>query len=309
MTVDYERGNFSVSQCVFPPPSTPFIRTIYPVGTQSGSGTGTSPSGTSTASGSSSPNASGAITITQSSNGISGGAIAGIVVAVIVIAALLGGAFFLRRYRRKQKSKESSELDGDRPPPDAVEMPGEKFRNSSGFPPPKYTANSRIAEVEGNTPAMQTPPTYPQSSTGFVIESGPAELGGQARSEMESPEPKSPKGPTRHQTSTSVDTTASGYPTQGDLASVASTTPLPSPEYEITPQFGHTPRDSAFQSPLILPQTSSRHKAQNPSDASSLVSPEAPSPGAQFPSPINSPDPETHLMDPIHNYMNNLNNR
>lgn len=76
MTVNYERGNFSVSQCTFDDGSTPQVTTIQSL-TSAGSG--------------------------ESSKGIGPGPIVGIVISIIALIALIGASIFLYLRRRKQR--------------------------------------------------------------------------------------------------------------------------------------------------------------------------------------------------------------
>lgn len=94
LTVDYERGNFSVSQCTWVDGA---VSVIVPILSKPAPAVTTgSASASSTA-------------ISTPSSGISGGAIAGVVIAIIAILALLAGALFwwLRR-RRPQAGQAAS---------------------------------------------------------------------------------------------------------------------------------------------------------------------------------------------------------
>jgi hypothetical protein len=87
LIADYERGNFSLSQCTFVPGTPSNIVTIKSIADATSSADGSS-----TTSGSSNP---------SNKSGISGGAIGGIVVAaVVMIAGLFGLLFFLRKNRK-----------------------------------------------------------------------------------------------------------------------------------------------------------------------------------------------------------------
>ncbi|KAH6670102.1 aspartic peptidase domain-containing protein [Halenospora varia] len=91
LTVNYERGNFSVSQCVWDDGAAAQLTTIHPLSGSSGA--------------------------TKMSNGIGAGAIAGIIIAVLVIlATALGLAFFyLRRQRTRNAVIELIDRDDTSP--------------------------------------------------------------------------------------------------------------------------------------------------------------------------------------------------
>src|SRR4051812_11342844 len=100
LIADYERQNFSLSQCTFDAGAKSDIVTIQSVADATSAAN--EPSNTSEASNK-----------TGSKSGISGGAIGGIVVAAVtIIAGLIGLAFFLRKKRKWPFNLPPTELDG-----------------------------------------------------------------------------------------------------------------------------------------------------------------------------------------------------
>lgn len=93
LTVDYERGNFSVSQCTWVDGA---ASVIVPILSKSAAAVTTgAASASSTA-------------ISTPSSGISGGAIAGVVIAIVAVLALLAGALFWWLRRRRLQAAQAA---------------------------------------------------------------------------------------------------------------------------------------------------------------------------------------------------------
>jgi hypothetical protein len=93
LTVDYERGNFSVSQCTWVDGA---ASVIVPILSKSAAAVTTGvASASSTA-------------ISTPSSGISGGAIAGVVIAIVAVLALLAGALFWWLRRRRLQAAQAA---------------------------------------------------------------------------------------------------------------------------------------------------------------------------------------------------------
>lgn len=108
LIADYERNNFSLSQCTFVAGAPSKIVTIESIADATSSADGSS-----TTSGGSSSGSGGTSNKSSSKSGISGGAIGGIVVAaVVIIAGVFGLLFFLRKKRRWPFNLPPVELDG-----------------------------------------------------------------------------------------------------------------------------------------------------------------------------------------------------
>jgi hypothetical protein len=95
LTVDYERGNFSVSQCTWQDGAAPQIESILSSSYEAGSLPSPSPTAKST----------------TNSKKIAPGAIAGIVIgALVVVGAVLGLIYYFFVYRRKHSKPATEEL-------------------------------------------------------------------------------------------------------------------------------------------------------------------------------------------------------
>ena len=136
LTVDYQRGNFSVAQCVFVEGGSPEIRTIHPLGYVAPNNGTTGSNGTTGTGGSSSG--------MSTSSSFPVGAIAGVVIAVVVL--ILIALLLVLTYRRRtwpfhnRKPAGASELDSD---PVGFEADGTVL---SG----KYPMSSMPAEAEAD---------------------------------------------------------------------------------------------------------------------------------------------------------------
>ena len=188
LTVDYERNNFSISQCVFPadrPSHIVAIPSINSTKTTTGTGSGT---GTDTGTTSSSPPSSSSTTITithQPSHSLPTSAIAGIAIAMVALAILLASiAYFLiiRKRKRKQKAMPKEiELAADCP---VQSIPGKHTNPDSddGYDNPKIIISEKFDELDGRP--IGSPRS--DSDTATIVEMSADHP---VRSELSSPEP------------------------------------------------------------------------------------------------------------------------
>ncbi|KAL9111498.1 MAG: hypothetical protein Q9187_007913, partial [Circinaria calcarea] len=321
LTADYERGNFSVSQCVFPPPANSQIVPIpatssTSTSTSTGAGTGTNPS-TGTSSSSASPSSSTAITITHnSSNGLPTSAIAGIAIAMVALATILAGIAIYMLCKRSRKKKNGQHQDDvhNREELPATQAP---TKSDTGYESSRYghkLTSVSVAEVDGHElhPINHTGAENNYSNQLGINHGKPAELhAAEARAEMESPEPPDrfsgttfsthieiPSPNLSTQTSQIFPSPPEPYPHRSSSSRSGGLVPrtrypFPSPDVEL--EGGHQWTASPFQSPVTRPAT---HRAQSPGAASYVLSLNSPrfELDIPVPSPEPSPNPESQLL-------------
>lgn len=270
LIVDYERGNFSVSQCDFSTTASPHIIAIpsinststAPTNSQSGSATSASPSAASAGA-----QDSGAHTLSAATT-------AGIAVAVVAIAVLgIGTAIFLFCRRNRRRKRESQVAL----PPELEAESTSKRKETSESPigrdyyapdhehqkhlPITDVPEANVHQIEGRA----INPTHPSDTALTQEQQAAAELsaGHDERAEMQSPEPvlrsdvPSPE-PTAWGDHYLADPGSAGSdtlnsPTLDRQGSQSGQHPFPSPGSEQTsPFFGHgIPPGSAFHSPAV----------------------------------------------------------
>ncbi|MCJ1404387.1 hypothetical protein MMC11_007612 [Xylographa trunciseda] len=137
LTVDYQRGNFSVSQCVFVDGAQSDIRIIHPIGYVAPSNDTSGSNGTSGADGSS--------TSSSSSTSFPTGAIAGVVIAVVVLALVV--ILLILAYRRRKWPFHNRKLAG------AAELDSDAvgFEADGRMLPGKYPMGNMPAEAEADS--------------------------------------------------------------------------------------------------------------------------------------------------------------
>jgi hypothetical protein len=131
LIVDWERANFSISQCSWVAGAPPMLVPIYSVNDTKG--------------GSNTPN--GAQSGTATSQGPTAGAIAGIAIGVVAILAITGVLAFLY-FRKKQRREREAKLAAEE---DAAAKPLET-ESSKGDEEQSTTLVFPKAELEANTP-------------------------------------------------------------------------------------------------------------------------------------------------------------
>ena len=244
LTVDYERKNFSLSQCDFSGrPS--HIVAISSVNATSTNAPGTTPSTSATPSGGTSGNQ-------NSSSSLSSSAIAGIAIGIIALAIILAGTVIFMLWRKKKtrrRHEEAAELPGD----DLSKMDRSSSSRSyyKWFPHTSWSHKNvdRVETVHHEHAGREI--SIPQPET-IELSGGEVE-----RAELHSPPPleNDPISPQSSQAQ-------SGLPIHSNYPGAESPELLPSPVTTATP--------SAFQSPRI----------PNTFPAPGRTSPMAHSPGA-----------------------------
>lgn len=145
LTVDYERGNFSVSPCSWVEGAEENIVAITSKDSADGNNATPSPTGTS-----GNP--------ASSISGLSTGAIAGISVAaaVIVLALAIGGYFFLKRQRQKQAAIQMISSvdpnDDDTAIADSKSIQSHKLSNFGDVPVPELNDTQIYQLQSGDEP-------------------------------------------------------------------------------------------------------------------------------------------------------------
>lgn len=324
LTADYERGNFSVSQCVFPPPADPQIVPILApsstsTSTSTGAGRGTGLA-TGTSSSSPSPSSSTAITITHnSSQGLPTSAIAGIAIAMVALATILAGiAIYMlcKRSRKKKRNVQHQDEVHNREELPATQVP---TKSDAGYESSRYghklTTSVSVAEVDGYElhPVNHTSSEINYSNQLGINHGKPAELhAADTRAEMESPEPPDRFSGTTFSTHIEIPSpnlstqTSQVFPSPPEPHPHRSSStrsgglvprtryPFPSPDVEL--EGGHHWTASPFQSPVTRP---AMHRAQSPGAASYGLSLNSPKFELDIPapSPEPSPNPESQLLN------------
>lgn len=271
LIVDYERKNFSVSQCDFSgKPS--HIVAISSVNATDANAPGASPSPSATPSG-----VAGADQ--NSSSGLSSGAIAGLAIGIIVLAIILASAvlFILWRKRKARGRHETAaELPGDDLEGPTKTHRSSTLRSSSSqtkwyfniFGSQKSTTATSRAEHDGKEISS------PQRSQPHHTTDGPMqELSAgdvQQRAELHSPEPGE-----NGSVSPQLSTGEPGLPIYSNHPGAESPEQLPSPTTE---------PPSAFQSPRIPNAFSGRLPPEGVSPGADLggLSPESEKDGFKF---------------------------
>ena len=135
LVVDYERSNFSLSQCDFTENASQQIVAITIPNATSGTAPSTSSS--------------------QPTHGLSSAAIAGIVIAVVVVALMVAIAYYLLRRRQKQAAYESTETDELEDREETKDVDNNTDAGSQHVPELE-TEQLKIAQLRGSKVARPT---------------------------------------------------------------------------------------------------------------------------------------------------------
>ena len=137
LTVDYQRGNFSVSQCVFVDGAAPDIQIIHPIGYVAPNNGTIGPNGT--------VGPDGSPLSSSSSSSFPTGAVAGVVVTVIVLAVIV--LILVLAYRQRKWPFHNRKVAG------ATELGSDAvgFETDGTMIPGKYPMSNMPAEAEADS--------------------------------------------------------------------------------------------------------------------------------------------------------------